>query len=92
MLNPIILTQFGETLVEQKNDNLEDTKAIFSIYEGRVLERCIGVHEICKGFIDCKPISKTHNVILCRSCRLRINIPIDVTTYGQLRIWCVSKM
>ncbi len=91
MLEAIVLTKFGETLVEQENDNLKDTNTIFGIYEGRIIERCIGVHEFCRGFVDCKPVSKTHNVIICRACGLRINIPIDITTFGQLREWCMYQ-
>ena len=88
MLEPIVLTQFGETLIEQEGHNLKDTNAIFNVYENRIIEKCIAVHDICRGFIDCKPVSKTHNVILCRACGLRINIPIVIATYGQLRQWC----
>lgn len=46
----------------------------------------VGVHGIfCRGHLDCKPSNATQNVILCRSCGLRVPVPVSVKTYGELR-------
>ena len=76
MIRPITLTSFGEEMTGYPGSNeSEDSK----------LGVCIGVHEICEGFLDIKKISTTHNAIVCRSCHLRIVIPASLQTYGDLR-------
>lgn len=92
MLAPIILTAVGETLIGREMGNLKDTNAIFNVQHGEIFESCIGVHELCTGFIDCKPVSKSHNALLCRRCGLRIVIPIAVSTFGKLRQWCAENI
>jgi len=52
----------------------------------------IGNHGICTDFIDLKSVSTTHNVILCRSCKLRIVIPKEIETYGDLRRYCAKSV
>lgn len=46
---------------------------------------CIGIHEICNGYVNIKQNSRTHHALLCPNCGLRIPIPIWVKTYGDLR-------
>jgi len=76
MLKPIILSKYSEILLEYPSSNSDDSKK---------LSICIGVHDICNGFLDIKRISNTHKVIICRSCGLRIVVPKRVITYGDLR-------
>lgn len=71
-MTPIMLTRFGEVLRSEQAEEDE-------------LSCCIGVHHICKGFIDIRDISITHKVIICRGCALRIVIPVSVKTYKDLR-------
>jgi len=78
-MEPIILTEIGEMLiVNSELGPLTDNSCL--------QEDChIGIHYICRGFIDLKPVSLKYNAILCRSCKLRIVIPRAIITYGDLR-------
>ena len=76
MIEPIKLTEFGEML-----ESYPDSK----VGDERELSTCIGVHGTCSGWVDIKQVSKTHQAILCRSCNLRVVIPKEIKTYGQLR-------
>ncbi len=42
-------------------------------------------HAVCGGFCHLTPISKTHQAISCVKCNLRVEFPIEIETYGQLR-------
>ena len=76
MIEPIKLTEFGEMLKGYPDSEVGD--------EGN-LESCIGVHYLCRGWVDIGRISQTHNAIICRSCKLRIPVPKEIKTYGDLR-------
>lgn len=41
-------------------------------------------HKICRSHARVIKISSTHKVIVCPTCCLRIPIPVDVNTYGDL--------
>lgn len=47
--------------------------------------RAIGVHQYCDGYIDIKPATADKNALICRSCFLRVLIPIGLKTYGEIR-------
>lgn len=78
MIKPIVLTSAGETLLGYPGSVRGD--------EGE-LDNCIGVHDVCNGFVDIKKISTTHNAIICRSCHLRVIVPASLKTYGELRAY-----
>ena len=44
----------------------------------------IGIHLVCTGLLVCKHTSKTHQVIHCENCNLRIVIPRTVKTIEGL--------
>jgi len=75
---PIVLTEQGDTLLERSDRRgappLSDETSLGG-----------GVHAICGGCIDYRRTTNTHSVLLCRACGLRLVIPADVVTYGQLR-------
>ena len=75
-MKPILLTKFGEKLVQHPDLKTTDDKKLGS---------CIGIHDICGGLIHIRPISKTYKAVYCQKCGLRVTIPNGITTYGELR-------
>ena len=72
-MEPIKLTKYNEMLIVDNNDG------------DLMLSTGIGQHKFCKGSFNCIVISETHKAIICRHCKLRIIIPIEVKTYDDLR-------
>ena len=79
-MRTIKITRLGETLLPYPGSDKFD--------EDGKLSTCIGLHAVCKGFVDAFPISESHNVLLCRHCGLRVPIPRTVETYKQLNEYC----
>lgn len=77
-MKPIVLTEYGERLVENLISKKTDEDSLNH-------DSIIGVHEHCRGGFNFIPVSSTHNVLLCRECGLRVVIPIKVITFGDLR-------
>lgn len=74
-MGPIILTELGETLLPYPGAEAgEDVR----------LQSCIGVHDICRGWVDIVKASSTHRAIHCRVCGLRVVIPNAVERWSQL--------
>jgi hypothetical protein len=92
-MEPIVLNEFGETLLEYPDSNTKDTKNLFGILDMKVVENVIGVHKFCRGFVDIIPVSATHNVIHCRRCgRITSPITYEVDTFGKLRNCCADEI
>jgi len=85
MINPIVLTSFGETITGYPGSEETDDSKLGGCCS------CIGVHDVCEGFVDIKEISTTHKAIICRECHLRVVVPASIQTYGQLREYLVRK-
>ena len=79
-LEPIVLTEYGETLRECSARLPEH-----HIHDKDKLKSIVGTHDICSGYLDLKPVSEHSNAIVCRSCHLRVVIPKTITTYGEIR-------
>jgi len=77
-MEPIVLTRFGERLLEYSLSKTSDNTEISS-------GDYIGVHHICRGFFELRSVSDTHNIILCQKCFLRIPVPKEINTYRELR-------
>lgn len=78
-MHSIILTEFYEKMCV---DVLPDDDKL--PYNSNV-----GYHDYCGGYFRIKPISETHNCLICLyGCGLRIVIPKGIDTYGKLRKWC----
>jgi hypothetical protein len=75
-MEPIIMTWDGEALQEYPGSTLGDKAE---------LTDCVGIHAYCHGWMDARPVSATHHVLVCRSCSLRVVIPREVDTLGKLR-------
>lgn len=89
-IEPIKLTYSGITLVM-------DFTHFVGIIPGHddsslSLESHIGIHELCRGFVHCIFISKTHKALHCKNCGFRIEMPKEINTYGKLRQWCADRM
>ena len=83
MFEPIIkLTKFEEMLVVPNIITRDEER----------LTNCIGTHFICRGNIHLKKISKTFQAIICLDCNMRIVIPIEVITYGDLRRYLAQNL
>ena len=44
-----------------------------------------GVHMHCSGYMERHEATATHDAIVCRKCHLRVLLPKEVKTYGELR-------
>ena len=83
MVEPIVLDKnTGEILLGYPGSEQGDEGELWC---------CIGVHEICRGWVDIKPISTTHQALVCRSCGMRILVPASVKTFGDLRSFFNKK-
>lgn len=58
-------------------------------YRDDVSANCLGVHEICNGFVNMNQVSKHFNALNCRNCGMRKLFPatIDLTVFDRERIW-----
>ena len=81
MIESIVLTKFGETLLPLANASEEG-----------ILTGEVGAHYICNGSIFLIPVSSTHRVLLCRKCGLRLVIPVSASSYLALRKHCQMQI
>ncbi|OGI16355.1 MAG: hypothetical protein A2Z52_01790 [Candidatus Moranbacteria bacterium RBG_19FT_COMBO_42_6] len=56
------------------------------------LESTVGLHEYCNGWMDRQRSTKTHDIIVCRKCHLRIPFPKEIKTYGEFRQAMADKL
>lgn len=56
------------------------------------LSSCVGIHACCGSWVDRKQTSKTHDVLVCRGCFLRVVFPVKIQTYGELRAYMTRKL
>jgi len=67
------VSEIGETVVANGLNQFEESPIEMS------------VHEHCKGLITTVGVSKSHLVLRCSNCGLRIPVPAEVLTLGDLR-------
>lgn len=80
MIEPIVITEHGETLLGHPDLKGGDESQLFTD------STPVGIHEFCKGWVDLNRVALMNNALLCRVCKLRIIIPRNtVSTYGDLR-------
>lgn len=82
-LKPIILTDIGDELLEYPPSGT--TFGVDHTGDDNKLSICVGVHAVCRGWVDRREVTKTHDAICCRVCNLRVSFPKRITTYGELR-------
>jgi len=86
-LEPILLTVDGDFMQEYPRDKFfEHTR------DDHTLSSCVGIHKYCGGFMDHKETTETNSVIICRSCLLRILLPSEIKTYGELREYSAQQI
>lgn len=78
-IKPILLTHYGETLRLTGADGVAITNHKTKI------EGVIGFHDVCNGSMAVHKISSNFRAILCESCGLRVVIPKEYKTIGDLR-------
>jgi len=49
-------------------------------------------HGMCSGYVDRTAISETYQAFHCRKCSLRVLVPVEVSTIGQLRAWAKDNV
>lgn len=76
-MDPIKMTVYNETLLEYPQSTQTDES---ELYPG-----VLGVHDVCRGWIDLEEVSKTHWALVCRSCKLRVVVPNTLKTFRALR-------
>lgn len=81
MIEPIVLTEIGETLVGMTD----------SVLETDVLTWIVGQHVSCRSMMRFRCTSTSHFVINC-SCGLRVTFPTTVQTYKDLREYFANRL
>lgn len=86
-MEKIKLNQNDEYLIPLPGHEEEEDMGLFDD-----LLSSVGLHEFCNDWISIHQISKTHNVLSCGNCNLRILIPIAVDTWKKLVIHMKCNM
>lgn len=78
-MEPIVLTYLGETLLPQYPvpERVTETSPIRA--------HAPGLHQYCSNWVYVREISENYSAIVCNSCNMRILIPNNVRTFGDLR-------
>ncbi len=92
-LQPVQLTREGDLLREYPPQPQFSGLEYFVDHtrDDHDLNSCVGIHEYCNGWMDRHRGAKTLDVIVCRSCHLRVLFPKEIKTYGELRQALASK-
>ena len=75
---PIRLTWFGDMMVEQPSLDPH-------IREDEMIWKRSVVHGRCMGRLELHQVSDEWRSISCRKCRLRVYVPSNLNTFGELR-------
>lgn len=82
-LRPIVVSELGERLLELRDGIHGDS--VYGVHSNDITKLHTCVHDICGGVMGVKPVSLTHQVLICRGCSLRVILPTTIKTYGDLR-------
>lgn len=86
-LPPIVLTPYGDALVEVAPENNVHRR------DGDLLRRnSTGVHARCHGYINSIPCSDDFRVLVCMTCHFRYYAPVAVKTFGDLRAYAAKRL
>lgn len=77
-LAPIIVNAYGDIFREAYRE-----AGVSRCTDASIIKN-VG-HAFCNNYVDLKVISPSHRVLLCKGCMLRLPIPNEVETWGQLR-------
>jgi len=97
MIEPIILNEYGEIFKPHSDTKFskysEENRLLAKLIDGTYpSDHNIGSHDICRGWIKIHKVSLAYNVIICKKCNLRIMIPKEIETYGDLRKYLSKKI
>lgn len=82
-MKPIVLTSLGETLLPQYNIPEEvDETSLLRKYEA------VGMHKFCGNWVYIRDVAEFYSAIFCNGCNMRVAIPKNVITFGDLRRHC----
>jgi hypothetical protein len=87
-LEPIGLSEFGDTLIEfpgDLNSHVRDDDLIWQ-RAGSVM------HRSCRGTLEMVGCSDFYRVLTCKKCNFRMYIPVEVQTFGQLRQYALRQI
>ena len=87
-LEPILLTEYGESLREYPPNGAFGNHA----RDDHEIGITAGIHDICDCWVDKKKVSETHNMLHCRGCGLRVVFPKKIKTYGALRQYFLAQL
>ena len=79
-LEPIQLTLVGDFLCEYPPATGHHTRD-----EDELGPHSGGVHKFCRGYMERHRATEHSDVLVCKSCCLRVYIPKHIKTYGELR-------
>lgn len=72
----LTVTKYGEKIQFTLSLNLgEDTEVMFGLR----------THKVCGGYVESKLVARSHYILRCRACGLRIIIPNEIDTYKKLK-------
>lgn len=83
-ISRVVIGQFGETVLPYPVGGYGGPLRYDPVEPGRRLSNCVGIHDVCRGWVDHKSVSKTHSALHCRSCGMRAVFPCGVKTWGDL--------
>ena len=91
-LKPIVLDEFGNTL-EERTPDFPHEHVIDSdpLQSNRPDDLYVGKHGVCGGTFIRLHSSPKYDSLLCRPCTLRVQIPVGIKTYGDLRAFVRRK-
>lgn len=89
-MDPIVLNEFGETLIQLPGSSI--TTDAKQISFGSSHCTFLGFHGLCGGCIAAYQVSENYYRIRCNYCNFTDVIPMEVDTYGKLRQWLAQKV
>jgi hypothetical protein len=85
LMEPILLNSFGDTMTARTTLlHMPEPTPVRDTWK-LAIEGIVGIHDVCSGYVNLKLSSEKCNVLLCRTCFLRIPVPVTVENYGELR-------
>lgn len=93
---PIYLTSEEDTLVENPPRTTDLARYEHFVDHTKDVSKLpflsIGIHNYCDGAVERIRTSEKFSSLVCRKCCLRVTIPAEIKTYGELRQHMESKL
>lgn len=82
---------FEPIRITEDGDLLEEYPQTPHPVDDQELGSCPGIHRHCEGWIDRHHATDHYDTLVCRRCYLRVIIPREAKTYGDLRLYFTKK-